>query len=167
MARAILTNPPSPVDLARRDRIAPLEHYDLVRFGCQSGELVHGAAPGTFHEIGIEKAADIHAGAAEQDLTIAGQHPLQHPFDIEVAVRRLLAATGTLDGVRHEKRDDMVSPLGQGMRQAQPVVAAFRAVRRIGEDHKHFHAMSFCTLTIAGRIERAVMQLVGQRVGLR
>jgi hypothetical protein len=95
--------------------------------GC--GKLVHGAGTRTVQEIGTGQTARIHAGAAQQDLTFARQHPPQHPLDVVVAVWRLLARPRGNHGVGHQEDGDFGFRLllDEGAGKAQRVVAALAA----------------------------------------
>ena len=79
-------------------------------------------------------------------LAVAGEHALEHPFDIVVAVRRLLARLRGHHRVGHqEHRDgDRGIFLDESEGEAQAVVAPLGAVGRVVEDEQDVHWRPLC-----------------------
>ena len=85
------------------------------------------------------EAARIHAGSAEQHPAAAGQHPLEHSFNIIVAIRRLLSGLGGDDCIGHQENGDLDCRLlfRQRVCESERVIDALASVRRIVHDEKH------------------------------
>ena len=70
--------------------MAVSEHQNFVGPLRPRGELVHGAAMGTLHQIGFGDAARVDAGPADADLGAGTQRHAQHIPDVVIALRHFL-----------------------------------------------------------------------------
>src|SRR5579864_4725651 len=82
------------------------EDDNLVGLQGGGGKLFHRAAPSALYDLVGRDTARVHAGAAKQHLTLAGGHPVQHPFDVVVTFRRLLAFFRAKHGISQQEHND-------------------------------------------------------------
>ena len=67
------------------------KHHYLIRLDRRSRKLIHGRATRAGHDACIIEPTRVHAGAAQENLSIAGKDALEHTLNIVIAVWRLLA----------------------------------------------------------------------------
>src|SRR6266508_939535 len=117
------------------------EGDDLVGPQRPVGQFVEGEAAGSFGEHVLGDAAGVHAGAAAADVGAVAGAGADHPVEVVIAVGQLLVGHGAADGVADQEHPYLaVAAFGEGTGNLEPVVGAFRAVRRVVEDEKNLAA---------------------------
>src|SRR5687768_2467981 len=88
-------------------------------------------------ELAVLDAARVHAGAAHADQRLAAGHAVEHALDVVEALRHRLPRLRARSGVADEEHAHrLFLRARQHRREAQRVVAALRAVRRLVEDEQ-------------------------------
>src|SRR5579864_3121168 len=127
------------------------EHQHLVGGERQGCKFRHVAASRARHHLGVGKAACLHARAAQQNLSLADDHSLEHALDIVVAVGGLLACFCRNHGIGHQEHGDggCGFVLDERERQAQAIVAPLGAVGWVIQDEQDLHWRSLRMLAHA------------------